>query len=335
MVFPPAYLALVGDYINSAKTPQIKGQFMKKMDVLHEITKKVPYRKAVRLNAVLNTNKLANERKEWRELILLPSKNEPWRNNLWLFRVGVANKSFSLTHKKEWRPPGHARIAAVIQEIETHFGRSLPRRNDCPYFLDPMGMPSEWCWGMAWALLEDRLQRMEDWCNRKHPTIDTIETIFLECIWLILCDEFGDLFGLPSTIWIRHPLRFALATILHDKQMRTGWKVPKPSSIKDHDDTLNNIIIESAFTNYAKSNIPNSRYQELVDDIVSIQIPAKYFQRSDREGTRATVTDQRIEEEFPEEINEEDGQSDAEDMFDGEAFNADSESGESSPFRLS
>lgn len=149
-------------------------------------------------------------------------------------------------------------------------------------------------------------------------TIDSVETIFLECIWQVLDPVFQDLFGLPITAWVRHPLRFGLYHLVHGRQMRTRWTNRAPTSINDRDDSLNNIIIESAFTNYAKSNVPNHRYGELQEDIKSIKIRDEWFKRTERTGTRV----QAEADEEEEELNEDPDETDSEDEIDAEAFNA-------------
>ena len=45
---------------------------------------------------------------------------------------------------------------------------------------------------------------------------DSIETVFVECIWQILDVKLTDgIFNLPISIYMRHPLRFAIAHRKH------------------------------------------------------------------------------------------------------------------------
>lgn len=300
-MLPPAILGIVGDFCNSDRTTDNKKTLLDKANVLHEITSKTPYVKAKRLNAPFDSKKLQQDQKEWVEGILLPSKNQPWQSEL--YKIGT--KSFNTAMKSsEWRPRGVDRLLAVVHQIEERFEKQLPRRNGCPYFLDPAGMPDDWTWGVCWYLIECRIDRMKYWCNKKWETIDTIETIFLECIWQVLDPTCGDLFGIPITIWVRHPLRFAVDHLVHGKQMRTRWTTESPQSIEDRDDSLNNILIESAFTNRAKSNIPNERYVELQEDMNSMNVEAKWFKRSPDESSPTAPEDRDLEE-FPENIDDE------------------------------
>lgn len=121
------------------------------------------------------------------------------------------------------------------------------------------------------------------------------------------------------TIWMRHPLRFAIAHLFHGKQMQTGWLVEEPSYITDHDATVNNISIETCFTNYAKSNIPNDRYPELQNDIKAVTVGKKWHVRSSKEGTRASAEAGADLEEFEDEdVSDWDDQLAGQDFIDDE-----------------
>ena len=86
---------------------------------------------------------------------------------------------------------------------------------------------------------------------------DTTETIFIECIWQILDIKVTDeLFELPISIYIRHPLRFAIARRQHGTQLRSAWTNPHPESIEDRDSFRDNMSVEACIVNFAKSNYP-------------------------------------------------------------------------------
>lgn len=163
-LFPPAVLGLIGEYVNTGRTDVDKQALIRDMDVLHEITMKIPYVKGTRLNATFDAEKAEHDRNEWIEVVLLPSKNHPWQPDLW--KLGGKVKQIAYDNK-DWRPPGHSRIMTVVGEIEEMFATTVPRINECPMFLHPAGVPEAWNWRVCWLLLEDRLRRMEDLCNEK------------------------------------------------------------------------------------------------------------------------------------------------------------------------
>ena len=92
---------------------------------------------------------------------------------------------------------------------------------------------------------------------------DTIETIFLDCIWQILDVKLTDrLVDLPISIYIRHPLRFAVAHRRHGAQLRSAWTNLHPSSIEERDSCKDNMSIEASVVNvnYCKSNFSEDEY---------------------------------------------------------------------------
>jgi hypothetical protein len=284
-LFPPALLGTIAEYLLSDQSDEGKAAFMRKTDVLAEIMAKVPYAKSLRLTSKVDHQKMARDIKEWTEVILLPTKNQPWGEEMRTLCPGN-----STHYHLDYRPPGVTRISKVVQEIEAHFSVVLPKKNGCPHFLASSGMPENWCWWMCWQLLSYRLARMIDWCSGKWETVDCIETIFLECVWQACDPTKGDLFNLPMAPWVRHPLRFAIAHEVRGRQMRTRWTKQEPDSINDRDDTLNNISIESAFTNFAKDNAPNDQYDDLKEDIKSFQVDAKWYNPTDRTELRSMTT---------------------------------------------
>lgn len=73
--------------------------------------------------------------------------------------------------------------------------------------------------------------------------VDTTETIFIECIWQILDITISDgLFDLLFSIYMKHPLRFAVAHRQHGTQLRFGWTRAHPESINDWDQELYQMI---------------------------------------------------------------------------------------------
>lgn len=131
-------------------------------------------------------------------------------------------------------------------------------------------------------------------CNGRFTPFDTAETIFLECI-VQTCDSdnprYHDLLGLPRTIYFRHPCRLSLGKLDHNRAQRSGWKCQKPTSLADYDIDLLNIIVETWTSNSAKGNFSPRFYPDILADFKLVNIPEKYYQRSD-EATLNTIRQQ-------------------------------------------
>jgi hypothetical protein len=115
--------------------------------------------------------------------------------------------------------------------------------------------------------------------------VDNEQTIYLECLWQRACGgkKYRQFFGLPLTVYIRHPLRFSVGHRVHNKQMTTGWTSLHPKSLADRDDSKNNILIESAGANYAKHNFSDEQCGQLHDHFKTINIPLQYYDPSIRD----------------------------------------------------
>ena len=80
---------------------------------------------------------------------------------------------------------------------------------------------------------------------------DSIETIFLECIWQIPGVKLTNgLFDPPISIYTRHPLRFAVAHRRHGMQLQSAWTNLHPSSVEERDSSKDNVSIEASVVNY-------------------------------------------------------------------------------------
>lgn len=109
--------------------------------------------------------------------------------------------------------------------------------------------------------------------------VDVVETIYLECLWQMADPVYKDksLFGFPLTVWIRHPLRFVVGHVQHGQQLRSAWTTRTPESIKDRDENLGNMSIESAIENYAKSNLPNDSYPLILAKVRAVKLSSEYY----------------------------------------------------------
>lgn len=125
------------------------------------------------------------------------------------------------------------------------FSIQLPRGSDgCQYFAHPDTMPPDWSWESTLVLSAARWIRMKFACNRQHPTYDTPDTIFLECIFQVcvgrtllvkddpdyelnkkLKDKYRTLLNLPWHIVHHNLLTFVIGHGIHGQGMYTAWPV--------------------------------------------------------------------------------------------------------------
>lgn len=121
-----------------------------------------------------------------------------------------------------------------------------------------------------------------------------------------------------------------MAHRVHGRQMLTGWK-QEPTSISDRDDTINNILIETRVTNFAKSNFPSTECPVIQKCFREINMPSELVQ----EELVPTRFNSRLEEliiralersRLPRKMGDAEAQSDSEEE---DLQEWDSESGES------
>jgi len=134
-------------------------------------------------------------------------------------------------------------------------------------------------------------------CNRKWPTVDNGETIYLECLWQSGNKECKEFFGLPLTVYHRHPLRFSVAHRVHGQQMQTGWTSLHPESLAERDDAKGNVLIESYFSNMAKLNFSDEDCNKINDHFKTVNIPLEYYDpsiRDDSQPQEIEITDEML-----------------------------------------
>ena len=176
-------------------------------------------------------------------------------------------------------------VVKIAKQIQKWTDVTLPSRNTCPYFLHPITIPNDWDWTKAYSLVKERLLVMRMGCNKKWTTVDTVVTIFLECIlqaclrWMVISDDdleaelkrklqakYAEFLGLPMTFGRHNHLAFAVAHRVHGRQMVTGW--PRhPTSLRQrlNADATNNILIETRASNFLKYNFAEYHYPQLQD----------------------------------------------------------------------
>jgi len=115
-------------------------------------------------------------------------------------------------------------------------------------------------------------------CTDTTQAVDTPKSIFCEILFQRHCgkSEYQDLFGLPITLFVRHPLCLSVGHRHHGSQMRTGWPAD-PKNLSDRVDEDNNILIESVTVNRAKWDMPESTYPRLIELASSYDVPLSVY----------------------------------------------------------
>lgn len=82
--------------------------------------------------------------------------------------------------------------------------------------------------------------------------------------------------GFPMTIFKSHPLEFSVAHRHHGRQMRSGW-APRPKSLNDRLDNLNNMVIETWSVNSMKHALDECYYPQLQQIVKDYKIPISFY----------------------------------------------------------
>lgn len=276
---------------------RLETELVLKCHLANLIRMKMPYRMGTRLLARQHLTQEMYDylMEEWVSGKLHPGSN--WiPKYTCLERDMVTKESHSLSNVCPWTQQEVDRIKSTIASIEEYTRVILPRSRGCPVFVNLATAPQTWSWTTAGLLCSRSLKTMEIWCNRHWETVDTAETIFLECIFqvsvrkMVISDndplgdmkrfhqsKYEELLGLPLVVGKRNGLQYSMAHRVHGMQMRTGWS-QTPLSLIDRDDAINNILVESRFTNFAKSNFPPSSYPEIQKCFLEIDMPRRLVQ---------------------------------------------------------
>ncbi|KAF5677584.1 hypothetical protein FHETE_1635 [Fusarium heterosporum] len=204
-------------------------------------------------------------------------------------------------YNTNWPEAELARVRRVAEEIMDYFDVKLRRGNDgCPYFAHPESFPEKWSWNIAFRLSSERLNRTTRICNRYWPTYDTVETIFLECVFQAcvarcildrngihydqkkqLKEKYKSILGLPITMAYHDGLTFAIGHREHGKRMFSGWPI-KPTSLKERleGDDENNMFIEPRTENYLKADYDASAYPQLKQTIMNVDLPKEVYDKA-------------------------------------------------------
>ncbi|KAK7538484.1 uncharacterized protein J3D65DRAFT_602500 [Phyllosticta citribraziliensis] len=300
----PAFLVALKDWIvaepncrnNPAQLQRLQSDMVARCSTLSAIRLKAAWTIKARERTKYNLGKYEYDREEWLSGKLRSGEAGPWdkRSDLSLtsgFKVPAGDL-------KGWPQAEMKRIKRIVQEMKAWFQVDLPEKNGCPYFAHPDTMPSTWSWGLCFAIVTCRRIRMELHCNRHFPTVDTAETIYLECIFVALVTicviksndpdkalklrykaKYLEFLRLPLNVRHHNPLTFVVAHRIHGAQMASGWR-PSPQSFSDRIDSLNNMLIETRTSNFAKHNFDKDHCDLIKHMLSQIDLPLTVYDPS-------------------------------------------------------
>ncbi|KAH7469602.1 hypothetical protein IWW34DRAFT_849291 [Fusarium oxysporum f. sp. albedinis] len=237
-----------------------------------------------RMDLILSPDQLNYFKEEWISGKAHPGGSEKILQRRYRTEVTI--------QKPRWKISVH-QINNIISEIERWANVSLPRRHGCPFFGHPDAMPTDWCWKSCYTFMYDKLNMMQHKCNKYWVTVDSLETIYLECVFqvcvgrmvimtddpdfehkVVMKNKYSEFLGLPLDVEIRNPLTFVVAHRVHGRQMRTGWALDS-QTLADRDDSINNILIETRSSNFLKHNFAEADYPMLKKLVADVRMPLR------------------------------------------------------------
>ena len=189
-------------------------------------------------------------------------------------------------HKRSWQSLNLRSTSGLVQKIQREFGVDLPKGDidaDCPWFCYD-NPPPDWSWKMCNNMAGSIFQRFSEDCNGDDDTVDTpeciyIEIIFIVCTWkwkdkgkdaesgkfwsyeqkLGFRKRYSEFLNLPIVSATKNPICFAVTHETHGHAMRTAWQ-ENPTELEHRKDSLNNMLLETQTSNYAKHNFEFKEY---------------------------------------------------------------------------
>lgn len=77
------------------------------------------------------------------------------------------------------------RINRTVKYIQKYTGVILPTINGCPVFVHIATAPPTWGWRSVHRIMYKSLQTMTVLCNKWWETVETAETLLLECVFQV------------------------------------------------------------------------------------------------------------------------------------------------------
>jgi hypothetical protein len=111
-------------------------------------------------------------------------------------------------------------------------------------------MPKDWGFWNCRTVFTGRVCRMWAFCNKAWPQFDTAETLFLAACLSYLDPSRQEALHLPISYYAGHPFALSLGHRQHNRVLRSGWKTIYPTSLSQFDPEVDNLEVETMFTNH-------------------------------------------------------------------------------------
>ncbi|KAB8338995.1 hypothetical protein FH972_021934 [Carpinus fangiana] len=130
----------------------------------------------------------------------------------------------------------------------------------------------------AWCFFSGRFYTSWLLCNSRFVQQDTPETIFLICLWSYCTDSKGHnrLLKLPINTWRKSPIRASIGRIEPGRALFSGW-ASNPKSMKDWNRARCNMILETCYENWAKSNFHAEHFPQIRKEFLEVVIPRDLY----------------------------------------------------------
>jgi hypothetical protein len=295
-VWPSAVLAIVSEWLRMPAGKRNAQELMRMMTNLQIITCKGPFYTAARNSETPDPETLKREQHEVIAGRPNPDEDGPWRkySQRWVY-----GKVHPLTVDDEdtytWPLKPRNGLIKVTAGCEKQFRVKLQRSpGGLPYVglntsseSNPQGSMEEGYDANSIAVFcQERRERMRIYCNRRHLTEDSSYSLYAEMIRSACVDQAcingkcpepeTHLFHLPKCLKVKHPLRLSVAHKHHSKQMIAGWP-EEPSDVKQRQEEINNILMETWFENWSKLDLDEKFYELLRQIFRELVVPRKLY----------------------------------------------------------
>ncbi|KAF2218803.1 hypothetical protein BDZ85DRAFT_253312 [Elsinoe ampelina] len=269
----PSWLAIAVK-LKSAASPEEYSHLLDVEEEIHEVSLKKAHNKAGRFGTDLTAAKFEMMEYEMRSGKHFPD-NQSHQEKI------TAKKHQYMSNKRNpprigWKPlEFQERLKPLVDEILNTGQRSggcevALGADGCPFPGPPDAKPEDWNYWNAWCFFGERLIRMWLFCNGRWILVDTIETVFLSCLWCYINNDRG-FTGLSWVLWVRHLRRLVLGHRFHGRQMRGYF--PDGASSLDQLDTVNaNMRFETAFDNFGAHDFDDNAIGRIAAEFPRIQI---------------------------------------------------------------
>lgn len=174
-IFPPAFLAHVAEWVNTAtKSPAARSEMLRKCDGIWQLASLSPYTRSGRmLQEKVDAQSWGRALASWRSGRLISHADRQETGlPVWIFTTARLlgrgyEDEFAL-----WDGKARHRLRAIALEIGAHFGLVLKIAPDgCPWFPVDCPMPDDYDWSTSFSFCLDRFTRLREYCNRRFESM--------------------------------------------------------------------------------------------------------------------------------------------------------------------